>query len=157
MLFRSQAPSRPWFEHNLRAIVGRLKSLANAGIALASLPEIGEAPFSTNPVQSALNTSFADYAAIIERVANEEGAAYVPCYERFHERVVAEPGKAFTSFSFREFYRDYLWREFILHYGFDEIADMNGWKFHIDGVHLNTRGGMILADTVRDYLDGDRP
>jgi len=43
-------------------------------------------------------------------------------------------------------------RPFILRYSFDKIAQMNGWQFHIDGVHLNTGGGMILVDLVQEFL-----
>jgi hypothetical protein len=32
------------------------------------------------------------------------------------------------------------------------IADRNGWRFHIDGVHLNTVGGMIRTDVVQAFL-----
>jgi hypothetical protein len=30
---------------------------------------------------------------------------------------------------------------------------MNGWRFHSDGVHLNSRGGMLLADLVQEFID----
>jgi hypothetical protein len=38
----------------------------------------------------------------------------------------------------------------------DRIARLNRWRFHIDGVHLNTRGGMILTELVQAFLDGAR-
>jgi len=31
---------------------------------------------------------------------------------------------------------------------------MNGWTFHVDGVHLNRRGGAIVVDVVQEFLDG---
>jgi len=30
---------------------------------------------------------------------------------------------------------------------------MNGWHFHTDGIHLNSRAGMILVDLEQDFLD----
>jgi 2-polyprenyl-6-methoxyphenol hydroxylase-like FAD-dependent oxidoreductase len=33
----------------------------------------------------------------------------------------------------------HLFREMILRRSFDEIAEINGWEFHIDGIHVNTR------------------
>jgi hypothetical protein len=42
---------------------------------------------------------------------------------------------------------------FVLRKTSDEIGAANGWKFHVDGVHLNRRGGMILAGLVQDSLD----
>jgi hypothetical protein len=35
----------------------------------------------------------------------------------------------------------------------DEIAQANGWRFDVDGVHLNRRRGMILANLVQEFLD----
>ena len=34
-----------------------------------------------------------------------------------------------------------------------EVALMNGWRFHTDEVHLNSIGGMIVADLVQDFID----
>jgi hypothetical protein len=30
---------------------------------------------------------------------------------------------------------------------------MNGWRFHTDGIHLNSRGGIIVADLVQEFID----
>jgi hypothetical protein len=30
---------------------------------------------------------------------------------------------------------------------------MNGWRFHTNGVHLNSRSGMIVADLVQEFID----
>ena len=34
----------------------------------------------------------------------------------------------------------------------DEVAQLNGWQLHTDGVHLNSRGGMIVADLVQEFI-----
>ena len=43
------------------------------------------------------------------------------------------------------------------HYGAtqkpDEVAQGNGWSFHTDGVHLNSRGGLIIADHVQEFIE----
>jgi hypothetical protein len=41
-----------------------------------------------------------------------------------------------------------------LHKTPDQVARLNGWCFHSDGIHLNSRGGLILADLVQAFLDG---
>ncbi len=41
----------------------------------------------------------------------------------------------------------------MLHWGVDEIARVNGWRFNTDGIHLNSRGGMILANLVQEFID----
>lgn len=148
-----QKSSPQWFRSNLENIVQQLKAKTSAQIGLTSLALIGEDPHSSHPKQAALNQLFKEFAGIIKDVARQENVDYIPFYERFQTQIEANPGKAFTEFRFRSFFRDYYWREFILHHTFDEIAEMNGWKYHVDGVHLNTRGGMILADAVQDFLD----
>ena len=145
--------SPKWFRQNLEEIVHELKSKTSARIALTSLALVGEDPHSTDPKQAELNKLYKEFAEIIKDVAKQEGTEYIPFYEKFQVAVEADPGRAFTEFKFRLFYRDYIWREFILHHSFDEISKMNDWKFHVDGVHLNTRGGMILADAVQEFLD----
>ncbi|HEY3897111.1 MAG TPA: GDSL-type esterase/lipase family protein [Chthoniobacter sp.] len=149
----SENPSPAWSRQLLQSIVRRLKEQTSGRIALASLAEVGEAPASTHPVQAELNRLFAEYREMIETIAHEESVAYLPFYERMHEQILASPGRAFTRFRFASFYRDYIFREFILGMGVDQIARLNGWRFHIDGVHLNSSGGLILAGVVQEFLD----
>ncbi|HSW75072.1 MAG TPA: GDSL-type esterase/lipase family protein [Candidatus Saccharimonadales bacterium] len=145
--------SPKWFKENLEAIVRELKAKTSAKIGLTSLALIGEDPASKDSKQAELNRLFKEFAGIIKAVAQQEGVDYIPFYEKFQEQIEIEPGKGFTEFRFRSFFRDYYWREFILRHSFDEIAQMNGWKYHVDGVHLNTRGGMILATVMQQFLD----
>ncbi len=157
-LFRvwKRLPSKPspeWFRENLLAIVRRIKGETPAKIALVSVQEIGEDPASTNPVQQELNERVEQYNQIIKEISRKEMTGYIPLYEALHQQIMASPGRAFTNFSFLSFYRDYVLRELILGHSFDEIARMNGYQFHIDGVHLNTRGGEVLADLVQEFLD----
>lgn len=145
--------SPEWFRQNLVSIVRGLKAATSAHIGVASLALIGEEPRSDHPKQAHLGRLVKEFSEIIRDVAEQEGVSYIPFYEKFQEQVRADPGKPFTEFRFRSFFRDYYWRELILRRSFDEIAEMNGWKFHVDGVHLNTRGGMILTDAVQAFLD----
>jgi len=69
------------------------------------------------------------------------------------ELIKASPGKEFTSFTILPFYRD-IYRQRILRKSNDEIADMNGWRFHRDGIHLNTRSGIVLAGRVQEFIEG---
>jgi hypothetical protein len=46
-----------------------------------------------------------------------------------------------------------MFRFYVLRRSSDEISRANGWKFHVDGVHLNRRGGTILANLVQVFLD----
>lgn len=150
----SRHPSAGLFERNLEQITGALQQHTQARVALSSLAPVGEDPHSTEPVQATLNNLFATYSGIVRDVAARTGAYYIPFYDSFLEQLEAtQRPKPFTRFSFRSFYRDYLIREMICGRTFDEISRINGWEFHIDGVHLNTKGGTVLVNTVQDFLD----
>jgi lysophospholipase L1-like esterase len=145
-------PSPKWFQENVRAITRRLKTETSAAVGLCSLPLIGEDPISANPFQSAINRRIEEYSEIIKTVAQEEDVAYIPVYEVMHAQIMSSRGRAFTRFQFLVFYRD-AFRVLILRKSPDEVAQLNGWGFHTDGVHLNSRGGMIVADLVQDFID----
>lgn len=144
-------PSPQWYRENMQAIVRRLKSDTTARIALCSLIPIGEDPGSVNPFQAEANRRIEEYNTILKDIAREEAVSYLPLYERLHELILASPGRAFTSFNFLPFYRD-VFRQFILHKSHDEIGRLNGWRFHRDGIHLNSRSGKLLADLVQEFI-----
>jgi lysophospholipase L1-like esterase len=150
----SQDPSPAHFKDNLELITQRLQHATGARIALSSLAPVGEALQSNDAVQSRLNDLIAVYNGIIADVSDSKGAHYIPFYERFRDQLARSATvKPFTQFSFAAFYRDYLFREMILGRSFDQIAQSNGWEFHVDGIHLNTRGGRILTEAVQQFLD----
>jgi lysophospholipase L1-like esterase len=144
-------PSTEWYRENIQAIVSRLKSDTSARIALCSLIPIGEDPDSSKPFQAEANRRIEEYSAILKDIAREEAVSYLPFYERMHELILASPGRAFTSFDFLPFYRD-VFRQFVLHKNHDEIGQLNGWRFHRDGIHLNSLSGKLLADLVQEFL-----
>lgn len=150
----TQEPSPAHFKENLELITHRLQQETCATIALSSLAPIGEALRSNDAVQSRLNELVAAYNGIIGDVSRSSGTYYIAFYECFRDQLDRSAiAKPFTRFSFAAFYRDYLLREIILRRSFDEISRRNGWEFHIDGVHLNTRGGRILTACIQQFLD----
>jgi lysophospholipase L1-like esterase len=147
-----QDPSSAWFRENLQQIVRRLKTETSATLGLCSLPPIGEDPTSTNPCQSELNRRVKEFSAMIQELAGYEKTEYIPIYESLSAEIMKSPGRAFTQFRFGQFYRD-AFRTVLLRKSPDEVARMNGWRFHTDGVHLNSRGGLIVADLVQQFLE----
>ena len=147
-----QEPTFEWFEENLAAMVAQLHAATRARIALSSLGPIGEAPNSTDPNQRRLNDLVTKFSATIKQVAEQYQFDYIPFYERLSAEIAASPGKELTRFRFLPIYRD-TFGYFVLRKTSDEIGAANGWEFHVDGVHLNRRGGMILADLVQEFLD----
>jgi lysophospholipase L1-like esterase len=144
-------PTSGWYEENLRCIVRELKGRLGTTVALCSLQPMGEDPSSQDPFQSRLNELVHDYSAIVHRVAQEENAVYIPFYERFSDAIRASPGPALTDIKILSMYRD-AFRHFLLGWNLDQIAERNGWRFHTDGIHLNSRGGKLLADVVQLFL-----
>ncbi len=150
----SEVPSPARFEENLNFIVRKLQRGPIARIGLSSLAPLGEDPNSRHPVQARLNELIATYNGIIRNVASNEHTDYIPFWESFQDQLVrAGTAKPFTHFAFASFYRDYVFREMILRQSFDQISRINGWEFHIDGIHLNSKGGRILAEVVQQFLD----
>lgn len=146
-------PSAEWFRENLRAIVLRLKAETSASVALCSLPPIGEDPVSANPFQSELNRRIEEFSDIIRDIAQQEGTDYIAIYETILSQIMKSPQRrAFTGFSFLPFYRDAV-RTLVLRKSPDEVARINGWRFHTDGVHLNSRSGLIVADLVQKFIE----
>jgi lysophospholipase L1-like esterase len=144
-------PSPEWYRENMQAIVRRLKRDTSARIALCSLLPFGEDPRSVNPFQAELNRRTAEYNTILKDIASAEEVSYLPLYERMQEPILASPGPAFTGFNFLPFYRN-AFSQFVLRKSLDEIGHRNGWRLHTDGLHLNSRGGKILADLVQEFI-----
>jgi lysophospholipase L1-like esterase len=142
-----RVPSPEWYEENLRHIVSGLKSGTTARIALCSLAIVGEDP------ESEANRRIGEYSAIIKRIACEENVSYIPFYERMHAEIAASPGRAFTGSVFWSMSRA-AFKLLVLHKSIDEVGKQNGWRFLVDGLHLGTRGGKMLADLVQEFVAG---
>lgn len=147
-----RTPSPEWFRECLDAIVHRLKRETAADIGLCSLPPIGEAPDSFDPTQAALNRLIEEYSRIISAIAHDQQCRYFALREAILEQLRVSPGRAFTSFRFLPFYRD-AFRALVLRQSPDQIGEKNGWRFHSDGLHLNGRAGLIVADLLQSFIE----
>jgi lysophospholipase L1-like esterase len=145
-------PSPDGFREDLARIAHRLRRETDAKIGLCSPCPIGEDPHSTDPFQGELNRRLRDHAGIVAAVADQERCAYVPLYEALAAAIAASPGRAFEAFNFLPFYRD-AFRVLLLGQSPDEVGRRNGWRFHSDGVHLNGRAGMIVADRIQAFIE----
>jgi lysophospholipase L1-like esterase len=143
-----QKHSLKWFDENIRQIVGRLKNETTARVALCSLPLAGEDP------DSEINRRSREYSMVIKQIAYEESVSYIPFHERMYEQVVASPGRAFVSNFFSDFLSqcEAAFKILVLHKDLDEVGKQSGWRFHVDGAHLNSRSGKILADLVQEFV-----
>ena len=121
-------------------------------VALCSLPPIGEDPSSAHPFQRELNRRIEEYSGIIKDIARKAEVGYLAVHEAMLAQIQSSPGRAFTCFRLLPFYRD-AFGALMLRKSPDQIGQMNGWRFHADGVHLNSRGGMIVAGLVQEFID----
>jgi lysophospholipase L1-like esterase len=152
--FFKGAPAEPTeevYRENMALLTQRLKMSTAAQIALCSLTPIGENLHPAEPFQQDLNRYLAEYSAIVRDIALQEGFAYLPVFERLCDEIAVSPGRALDSLQFLPMYRD-AFRVLILRKSPDEIAAMNGWHLHTDGVHLNSVGGAIVAKLVQEFV-----
>jgi lysophospholipase L1-like esterase len=145
-----QKHSIEWCAENIQSIVERLKNETTAKIALCSLPLAGEDP------ESEINRRAKECSMLIKQISEEERISYIPFYERMYEQVTAFPGRAFNP----NFLFDFIsqcraaFKILLLHNkDLDKIGQQAGWRFHVDGLHLNTRSGKILENLVQEFLD----
>lgn len=146
-------PTLPWYEENLRAIVGRLKHETGARLALLSLAVIGE------DLEHEANRKIALYNEVIRKIAHEEETAYLPLHEemvtylREHEADLAVLPPSLP-------YHDGLINvsnAIALHaegFSWDEISQRNGLLLTTDCIHLNSVGGGMIARLIEDWLLG---
>jgi lysophospholipase L1-like esterase len=144
-------PSPEWFRANLQAIAQGLKKTTSADLGLCSLAPIGEDLDSTNPFQREINLQIQRFSTVIHEVAVEENVDYIAIYEAFVAQMKDSRHRPFSEFRFLPFYRD-AFRTLVLRKKPDEVSRMNGWAFHTDGIHLNSRGGLIVADLVEKFI-----
>jgi lysophospholipase L1-like esterase len=150
-----QPSSLEWYRENMQSIVRQLKADTDAHIGLCSLTPIGEQPTSSDDFQSEINRLAGEFNAAIADLARDEGVTYLPVHERIEQLIRAHPGPALAGFKVLPLYRDAL-RQFVLHKSNDEIGQLNGWRYHRDGIHLNSIAGEVLADCVQSFLDEDQ-
>ncbi|MER9647897.1 SGNH/GDSL hydrolase family protein [Mesorhizobium sp. M0199] len=147
----SRTPSPDWLHENLAETARRLKRGTAADIGLCSLPPIGEAPDSDDPVQSELNRRIKEYSAIWRPSRTRNAAAMSRSMRRSPRRFAPRLAGPTRRSTFLPFYRD-AFRVLVLRQRPDDVARVNGWLFHTDGVHLNSRAGLIVADRLQKFV-----
>jgi lysophospholipase L1-like esterase len=139
-------PSLGWYAACLTQIVDRLREVGSR-VALCSLPPIGQ------DLAAPVNVVVRDANGEIRGVCESRGADYLPVYERLVELLASQgatQGPAWTgswlpgSLSLIE--------HFVLRRDYDSIALARGWLLSPDGVHMDSMGAALIADTVEDWL-----
>ncbi|MFD4461240.1 SGNH/GDSL hydrolase family protein [Nocardia sp. NPDC058480] len=134
------------YRENLRAIIERVKARTTAQIALMSLPPLGE------DLDATINHTLAGYNAAIEQIAADTDVNYLPLHERMTEvlRQADTPGPEY-SFTFVRALAAAT-QHYLLGQSWDQVARNGGMRLLIDHIHLNDRGGAIVADLTSTWL-----
>ena len=141
-----QGPTLDWYRENLEAIVNDLRQRTKARIALSTLPPLGE------DLTSRPNQTIARYNDAIRGVAEKYHAVLLPVYESLAEYLRSahrEPGRAVEGSGLMW---EAILRHSILRQSFDKISEKNGFLLTIEGIHMNSRGGTMIADQVEAFI-----
>jgi lysophospholipase L1-like esterase len=142
-----EEPTPEWYRDSLSQIVERLKKETRAKIAVLSIPSIGEVPERPEYLKSK------EFASLSKKVADESNVAYLPLFEQMDVSLSVSPSTQSYRFE-RTYYGMVI--AIIKHYSlgrsWDSIADKRGLRFHIDFLHLNTRGAEIAASLISGFI-----
>jgi len=142
-----QMPDDLWFRENLQELVTRLQNETSANIALISIPPIGEVL--DHP---AFRISY-EYIKSIQEVANVTGVAYLPLHEKmllFLKEYSGEPTYPFEKEKAGMFIA--CAKRYLLRREWNAIGQEAGFQLHIDYLHLNTTGAIIVADLIESFV-----
>jgi acyl-CoA thioesterase-1 len=130
----------------LRDMMDRLDR-TGVRVALLSLPPLGE------DLDSPANHRLAAFNNVIERVAYDYGATYLPLHERLVEVIRRErpAGTQPGSFGFPLALRT-AFEHYVLGRTWDEVTAGNGLTVLTDHIHLSDRAGAIVEDLVAQWL-----
>mgnify|MGYP002620280487 CR=1 FL=1 len=134
------------YEAALQSIMDKL-TRTGARVAILSLPPLGE------DLNSAANHRLSAFNDVIEQVAYDYKATYLPLHERLVEVIRQErpAGKPTGSFSFPLALRT-AFEHYVLRRSWDEVAAGNGLTVLTDHIHLSDRAGAIVEELVAHWL-----
>jgi lysophospholipase L1-like esterase len=142
-----QLHTAEYYHDNILQIVRTLKEKTSARIGLVSLPILGE------DLESLPNQRIREYNALLEEIASQEQAGYMPVFERQEEYLRNNQHAAGHTYqggirpSLMLLIRHYMFRQ-----SFDRISGKNGNILVTDGIHMNSRGAAFIADEIESFL-----
>ncbi len=135
------------FEQSLRALVSGLRSQTKARVALLSIPPLGE------DLAGEINRGVERCNAVIRRVADQDGADYLPLSESLRTLIERSGTRSPLPFKLRA---GLLFGAAVQHYvlrrNWNVIAMRRGFAVHTDQIHLNDRAGEIAANVIGKWL-----
>ncbi|MBN1495709.1 MAG: SGNH/GDSL hydrolase family protein [Spirochaetes bacterium] len=140
-------PTRQWFADNYRQLVHTLKTNTDAKIILISIPPLGE------NIDSAPFKLAVDYSRLIRELATGNGVSYIPFNEVLSDELVKGGKKNARPYSRDQWFMySAILQHYLLCRDWNAISDDRGLRFLTDNIHLNERGGKILAALIKEAL-----
>lgn len=146
-----QKPTKEWFAENYKKLVSILKTHTNAKIVLISLPPLGE-NIDSIPFKLSI-----EYSGIISDIAKKEKLGYIGLNEMLTRDLIREGKRNIAP------YETGLWfmysailQHYLLGKDWDTISDGRGLTYMTDNIHLNGRGGKILAAAIKEILTKEK-
>jgi lysophospholipase L1-like esterase len=144
-------PDHEWFCETLKKILRHLKSETTAEIAVLTIPTIGESL--TSPYFALTE----QYSKSIIEITKELRVESLPLHEKMVNYLKDNPGK--PKYSYKK-ERMYILRSVFHHYflrrSWDNIAYRAGFNLHRDYLHMNSRGALMIAELIEDYIHSVR-
>lgn len=135
--------------NNLTKVIHYLRRNTNAQIALCSIPPLGEG-LSSAPMQLVRL-----YNAALRKLAEREGAAYLPVFERQSAYLQSLNGSAGRVYNGSVFLTaEFVLRHLLLGETYERFSARKGFTLLTDGVHLNRKAAAMLALEIEKYLRG---
>jgi lysophospholipase L1-like esterase len=142
-----QAPCLAWYTENLRDIIAGLQRQTTARIAIVSPPVLGET------LHGWVNERVSEYAAAARTVAVQSGAHYLPLNETMAGFLAASPSVPTVHPPVGlGFLVKVACRRFLLRQDWNQISSAYGMQLSPDCIHLNQKGGIMLAEMVENFL-----
>jgi lysophospholipase L1-like esterase len=141
-----QSPGLGWFGDNLLGLVETLQQHSQARIGVCSIPPLGE------DLEATPNQQVRAYNEAILATAQKTGVSYLPVFEamqHYLDQRQAGPGTPYCGVGLMG---DAMWEHFVLRKDWDTVGAAHGYLLHTDGIHLNLRGAIIIADLLEDWL-----
>ncbi|MHA1637750.1 MAG: SGNH/GDSL hydrolase family protein [Candidatus Thorarchaeota archaeon] len=143
-------PTHDWFRTMFTELLTELTQRTDSRVAVLSLPTIGEELGSIGFEQSQ------KYSETIKKIAMNMNIDYLHLNELMVEGNQSVPSE--TEFASRESELEMFKatiRYYLLHKDWDSISERNGFRFHIDYLHLNTEGARLIAELIQGFLDNN--
>lgn len=140
-------PTKQWYTNTYARLVDALKEKTGARITLISIPPLGERPDS-DPFKLA-----ADYSKAIKDIASEKKVSYIPLNEILSAELARRGKKDVKPYTMDEgFMYRAIAKRYLLRKTWDAVSDDRDLLFMPDNIHLNERGGKILAERIKKFL-----